>query len=167
MRVAAVVVAFTVSFSVVAAQQKSQPADAGGTEAEIVRLDRDYHEARSRNDAAAINRFLAPDYYTVNTNGERREAGNQSGGPVVGGLPWTKVGVCEHRVRVYGDTALSTYRRQIVSQGPRGGTGHTDLIVTHACVKRDGRWWLALSQATEIAEPQPEGTCQSTIVLPK
>ena len=40
-------------------------------------------------------------------------------------------------------------------------TGHSDFVVTHLWVRREGRWMLALSQATDIAEPQPEGTCGS------
>jgi hypothetical protein len=76
-----------------AAQDQERAAVSSRPEAEIPRLDREYHEARFRNDAAGVNRLLAPDYYAVTTNGEHRQAGNLSGG--LSGASWMKVSVCE------------------------------------------------------------------------
>ena len=116
-------------------------------EKEIQQLDRDFNEARFRNDVPAVNGFLAPDYYQVNTGAQRTEAGNRGTGPfntTPGGDRWKKIDIREQRVRVYGDTAVSTYLRHIEVEGGEG-----ELVLTNVWVRRNGMWQLVLSQATQ------------------
>jgi uncharacterized protein (TIGR02246 family) len=123
-------------------------------EKEIAQLDRDFHQARLRNDVAAVNRFFSSDYYQINTGGERIEAGNKGAGPfntTPNGDRWEKVDISNQRVRVYlRHTAVSTYLRHINVRNGDGSSREVELVSSHVWVRRDNRWQLVLSQATAL-----------------
>jgi ketosteroid isomerase-like protein len=136
-----------IAFLLAAITEAQNPPRNEAVEKEIQQLDRDFNEARFRNDVAAVNRFLAPDYYQINTGAQRIEAGNRGAGPfntTPSGDRWKKVEIRDQRVRVYGDTAVSTYVRHIQVEGGEG-----DLVLTNVWVRRSGMWQLVLSQATQ------------------
>jgi uncharacterized protein (TIGR02246 family) len=124
-------------------------------EKQIAQMEREFHQARLKNDAAAVNRFFAPDYYAINTGGERREAGNKAAGPfntTPNGDRWEKVDIADQRVRVYGDSAVSTYTRHIDVRNRDGSSRQVNLVGSHVWARRDGRWLIVLSQATGLAQ---------------
>jgi ketosteroid isomerase-like protein len=125
-------------------------------EVEVAQLERDLHDAQLRNDVAAVNWFLARDHYSVDAAGRRLETGNQGKGPfnvTPEGERWEKVDVRDQRVRVLGNTALSTFLRRLTVRGPGGRLRTTELVSTHVWMNREGRWQLVLAQATPVPGP--------------
>jgi ketosteroid isomerase-like protein len=122
-------------------------------EKEVAQLERELHQARLRNDVAAVNGLLASDYYTINSGGERLEAGNTRKGPY-NTTPnddlWEKVELTDQRVRVYGDTAVSTFLRTIDVRNQDGSARKVQLVGTHVWVRSEGRWRAVLSQVTPM-----------------
>ena len=140
--------------SVSSAVAFAQSSSTSAIEKEIAEMDRQFHQARVKNDVAAVNRYFAPDYYAINTGGERREAGNKGTGPfntTPNGDRWEKVEIRDQRVKVYGDSAVSTYLRHINVRNRDGSAREVQLVSTHVWAKRDGRWVIVLSQATDVA----------------
>jgi ketosteroid isomerase-like protein len=121
----------------------------------VAQLERELHQARLRNDIAAVNGFLAPDYYTINSGGERNEVGNQGKGPyntTPNGDPWEKVELRDQRVRVYGDTALSTFMRIVDVRNEDGSVRKVQLVGTNVWVRMEGRWKVVLLQVTPVSD---------------
>jgi ketosteroid isomerase-like protein len=122
-------------------------------EREVAKLERELQEARFRNDVAAVNGYLAPDYYRIDSEGQRSEVGNQGKGPyntTPNGTRWEKVELRDQRVRVYGDTAVSTFLRNLHVRTQDGSSRQSELVGTHVWVRREGRWQAVLSQATQV-----------------
>jgi ketosteroid isomerase-like protein len=124
-------------------------------EKEVAQLERELHQARVRNDVAAVNGLLAPDFYTINSGGDRSEAGSERKGPyntTPNGDRWEKVELTNQRVRVYGDTAVSTFLRTIDVRNQDGSARKVQLVGTHVWVRSEGRWRAVLSQVTPVLE---------------
>ena len=119
----------------------------------IAQSDRVYEDARQRNDVAAVNALLAPEYYAITSGGERREPGNSGLEPFNASLESDdseRSVISDHRIRVYGDTAVSTYNRHSVGRGLDGRTRSKDLVRTNVWVRHLRHWRLALSHATTV-----------------
>ena len=147
------VAAVLLALPTIAVAQTTARNDAAETE--VAKLERELHEARFRNDVAAVNGYLAPDYYVVNSGGERSEVGNQGKGPyntTPGGTRWEKMELREQRVRVYGDTAVSTFLRVLLVRNEDGNSEQVELVGTHVWMRREGRWRAVLLQATSAPE---------------
>jgi len=124
-------------------------------ESAIAQSDRDYEEAQRRNDVVAVNALLAPEYYVITSGGERSEPGNSGVGPSASSPDDKDRGhavVNDHRIRVYGDTAVSTYNRHSVVHGADGRTRQKDVVRTNVWVRHLRRWRLALSHATTVEQ---------------
>jgi len=59
------------------------------------------------------------------------------------------------RVRVYGDTAISTYSRRFELVARSGAPASDELVSSHVWLKRDGRWQLVFSQTTRVPRLAP------------
>jgi ketosteroid isomerase-like protein len=124
-----------------------------GASSPSAQSDRDYEDARQRNDVAAVNALLAPEYYAITSGGERREPGNSGLEPFNASLDSDdreRSVISDHRIRVYGDTAVSTYNRHSVGRGLDGRTRSKDLVRTNVWVRHLRHWRLALSHATTV-----------------
>jgi ketosteroid isomerase-like protein len=122
-------------------------------EREIASLEVELNRARFENDVAAVRRLFAAELYSVGATGTINEIGNKGEGPfnqTPNGAVWKKVDHGEPRVRVYGDTALSTYSRRLESVTRAGASVSDEFMSSHVWVKRDGRWQLVFAQTTRI-----------------
>lgn len=119
---------------------------------EIEQLERAYNQARLANDIAALNRMTTSDYYAIGARGTMREVGNQRTEPV----NITPSGVMEKseirnmRVRVYGDSAVSTYEQRVSGRQNDSTAFEVEVVSTHVWVRQDGRWRLALMHSTYL-----------------
>ena len=117
---------------------------------EIEQLERAYNDARLANDIAALNRMTAPDYFAVSARGTTREVGNERTEPV----NMTPSGVMEKselrsmRVKVYGDSAVSTYEQRLEARQKQGGSVEVKVVSTKVWVKRGGQWLIVLMHST-------------------
>jgi hypothetical protein len=121
----------------------------------VARLEHELHQARLQNDVAAVNGFLASDYYIINSGGDRAELGNQGKGPyntTPNGDPWEKVELTNQRVRVYRDTAVSTFLRTIDVRNQDGSARKVQLVGTNVWVRSEGRWRVVLLQVTPVLD---------------
>jgi ketosteroid isomerase-like protein len=124
-------------------------------EKEVAQLERELHEARLRNDVAAVNGLLASDYYTINSGGDRIDVGNEGKGPfntTPNGDRWEKMELRNQRVRVYGDTAVSTFLRTIDVRNQDGSARKVQLVGTNVWVRSEGHWRIVLLQVTPVLE---------------
>jgi hypothetical protein len=132
------------------------------TEEEIRLVAFQYFDARLTNDTATARQILTEEYTGINSNGvlENRTSAlrlpmnlTPSGRPIAG---------FDHdsvQVRVYGTTAVMIgVRRPLTPSGPMGaGVRFTMLFV-----RRENRWQIAASQATDIVRSSPPTAPQTS-----
>jgi hypothetical protein len=142
-----------VLLSLCAANLHAQPTP-GSAESEVERVARQYLDARLANDTGAIRRLLAEEYTGINSSGalgDRASALRLPMNVTPMGQPIAGFDVDSVRVRVYDSAAVMTGIRRIRSADGSAGGG---LRFTFVFIRRDGRWQLTASQATDL---QPRG----------
>lgn len=128
------------------------------TEQEILAMDKLWGEAAAKGDTAALNRLLADNLHHVHANGriegkadyiDSFESGMRKHDPIV---------PMKVKVRVYGDTAVSTGRFKMVAyrQGMEKPMVNQINLYTHVWVKTPQGWQLTVHQATADS-PMPMG----------
>jgi len=123
-----------------------------GEETAIQQFVDEFAAAFTANDAAAADRLTAPGYTFVTPAGGL-QSGEQRLAPLRSGdLKYESVKYDEVKIRVYGDAAVVTAR--VTVKGTLKGNDISGLFrSTLTLVKLDGRWRLAASQASAIAQP--------------
>ena len=126
------------------------------TEQEIAQLERSLNTARLKNDVTTINRLYASELFTVTAGGVGMDIGNQrtEANANANGDVMEDVELGEPRIRVYDDTAVSTYARAVALRSATGTARRANIITSHVWVRREGRWQLVLSHTT-AASPSP------------
>ncbi|HEX6625911.1 MAG TPA: nuclear transport factor 2 family protein [Pyrinomonadaceae bacterium] len=132
----------------------NQPALGGanqkGADEQAVRqvLD-ELYAALGRNDDAALDRIYADDYTLVNESGGLTTKAPRLAAIRSGELKFESAGYDEANIRLYGNTAVATYRVMIKGQFKGQDVGG-QLRVTSTLVKTKARWQLVATQATSI-----------------
>ena len=117
----------------------------------VRKIEDEFAAAYGRNDADALDRLWAADYTFVNLAGQvltkaQRLAMLRSGELKIEGYSRD-----EENIRVYGTTAVVTYRSTVKAQ--RNGTDiSSQRRVITVLVKRDGRWQAVAQHSTAIAQ---------------
>ena len=115
------------------------------TEDEIMKLEDQWVQSRATKDPTSTKNLLADDYLGSNPNGEAQTKQQFIDTVIAGNFAAGKAEYSERKVRVYGDTAVST--GLVSGAGPNG----TDKIrYTRVFVKRDGQWKIVATQATRV-----------------
>src|SRR5262245_24458221 len=135
------------------AQEKAAAATAGA-EAEVRQAVRDYDEALRRDDAAAVEKFWAPEYTFVNPRGERLTRADRAANLRTGRTAFDSLAhaLQDDRIQVYGDTAV--YTTLLTLSGRYSGEaeqGQFRALVVW--VRRDGRWQQVATQMTPVVAP--------------
>jgi ketosteroid isomerase-like protein len=132
----------------------SQPTRSGanqkGNDEQAVRqLLNEASAALGRNDAAALVRIYA-DYYTlVNVSGVLSTKAPRLAAIKSGELKYESVSFDEVNVRLYGNTAVATFR--VTSKGQsKGQEIGGQFRATSTYVKMKGRWQLVAAQVSRI-----------------
>ena len=134
----------------------SQPARSGanqkGNDEQAVRqLLNEVSAALGRADTAALDRIYADDYTLVNESGVLTTKAPRLAAIKSGELKYESVGFDEVNVRLYGNTAVATYR--VTSKGQsKGQEIGGQFRATSTYVKIKGRWQLVAAQVTRITE---------------
>jgi ketosteroid isomerase-like protein len=132
----------------------SQPTRSGanqkGNDEQAVRqLLNEISAALGRNDTAALDRIYADDYTLVNESGVLTTKAPRLAAIKSGELKYESVGFDEVNVRLYGNTAVATYR--VTSKGQfKGQQIGGQFRATSTYVKMKGRWQLVAAQVTRI-----------------
>jgi ketosteroid isomerase-like protein len=127
------------------AMDHSQMGQHSKTEDEIMKMEDHWVETRATKDPASTSELLADDYLGANPDGlaqtKQQFVDAVSAGNFAAGHPT----ISERKVRVYGDTAVST---GLVSGG--GPTGADNIRYMRVFVKRNNKWQLVATQATRV-----------------
>ena len=132
----------------------SQPARSGanqkGNDEQAVRqLLNEVSAALGRADTAALDRIYADDYTLVNESGVLTTKAPRLAAIRSGELKYESVSFDEVNVRMYGNTAVATYR--VTSKGQSKGQDiGGQFRATSTYVKMKGRWQLVAAQVTRI-----------------
>ena len=121
----------------------------GNDEQAVRRLINELYTALGRNDSAALDRIWAPNYSFVNESGVLITKAPRLAEIKSGELKYESVGFDEMNVRLYGNTAVATYRgtNKAKFKGQEIG-GQFRITVT--VVKMKNHWQVVAAQATRI-----------------
>lgn len=127
------------------------------SEEEILAAAKEWAEAMATNDADRIASFMADEWVIVSEGGvsEREDLLGLIRSGELTHSRFELVG--EPRVKVYGETAVLTYRA--VNTAHFGGeTFEADELTTDVFVKSQGRWVCVLSQITAAQNDDQNGS---------
>ena len=109
-------------------------------------------DADLKEDAAELDRTLAPDYVIVRDNGVVRSRAETLAGIKSGATKFTAFNLSDVQVRLYGDTAV-TFHADI--HGSRAGKDMSGQFrEVRVFVNRGDAWKAVLAQRTRISEAQ-------------
>lgn len=145
--VAMLVAAFSFVFGQPTASGVSQK---GNDEQAIQKLLDEIAAALTHADTAALDRIYADDYTLVNEFGVVMTKAPRLAAIKSGELKLESVAFDEVNIRLYGNTAVATYR--VTQKGQfKGQDIGSQLRATSTYVKMKGRWQVAAAQVTRIA----------------
>ncbi len=146
-----VVAMLVAASSFVFSQTTRSSANQKGNDEQAVRqLLNELYAALGRNDTAALDRIYADDYTLVNESGDLTSKAPRLAAIKSGELKFESVSFDEANIRLYGDTAVATYRATSKAQFKGQDIGG-QFRVTLTLVKMKGRWQLVAAQNTRIA----------------
>ena len=108
-------------------------------------------DADLKDDAAELDRTLAPDYVIIRDNGVVRSRAETLAGIKSHATKFDAFELSDVQVRLYGDTAVVTFHADIKgSRGEKVMSGQFREV--RVFVNRDGAWKAVLAQRTRISE---------------
>ena len=131
---------------IMAGQTTSSP---NPEEETIRKVEDEFAAAYGRNDADTLDRLWAPDYTFVNLAGQVLTKAQRLAMLRSGELKIEAYTRDDESIRIYGNTAVVTYRSTVKAQ--RNGTDiSSQRRVITVLVKRDGHWQAVAQQSTRI-----------------
>ena len=118
---------------------------------DLLKLEVEFAEAIVKNDADAIERFVADDWVIIDPDGSIIDKAHFLGVIRSGALSHQMMESEDWRVRVYGDTALATGLTKTKGRFI-GQDFNTRERATDVFVKVSGRWSCVLTQLTRFSE---------------
>jgi ketosteroid isomerase-like protein len=144
--VAMLVAAFSFAFSQTTRSSANQK---GNDEQAVRQFLNDLYTALGRNDVAALDRLYADDYTFVNESGVLTTKAPRLAAIKSGELKYESVSFDDAKIRLYGNTAVATYRVNVKAQF-KGQEITGPFQVTVTLVKMKGRWQVVAAQSTRI-----------------
>ena len=127
-------------------------AQAANVEQTLLQLERDWEQANAKNDTAALERILAPEYVTTDSDGRLMTRAETFARRKSGAVKFTTFTQDDYKVHVVGDTAIVTGRSTI--KGIRDGKEWSGQERwTDVFVRRNGRWQAVATHSSRIATP--------------
>jgi uncharacterized protein (TIGR03067 family) len=121
-------------------------------EHELTQLVKDYNAALVKADIAFPERVLHEDYTHHRPRGTVENRAQYLENRKARRVDFESLMADEIKVRVYGDSAVVTYRSTAKGQDPQGAFDEQRRW-TRVFVRRDGRWQLVHAQGTPIQKP--------------
>ena len=136
---------FTFSVEIIVAQT-------GNVEQALLQIERDWEQANAKNDTAALERILAPEYVTTDSDGRLMTRAENFARRKSGAVKFTTFTQDDYKVHVLGDTAIVTGRNTI--KGIRDGKEWSGQERwTDVFIRRTGRWQAVATHSSRIATP--------------
>jgi len=128
-------------------------AQGASAEQMLLQLERDWEQAGAKNDQAALDRILAPEFVGTDSDGVLLTKAQQDSARKAGTRRATTFTQEDYKVHVFGDAAVVTGRSTLV--GVRDGKPINERSRwTDFFVRRNGRWQAVASQTTRIAKSE-------------
>lgn len=125
-------------------------AASGNVEQELTRLIAKYTEALQRKDMTTLENIWADDFTFINPSGDLLSKAQRMENVRSGATKFDSIDTSAQKIRAYGDVAVATGLVTIKGQYS-GQEGSGQYRITHAWVKRDGRWQMVALQMTRVA----------------
>ena len=126
--------------------------DTASDERELTQLVNDLNAAIVKPDIAFLERTLSKDYVHYRPHGNVETRAQYLEDRKSGSVHFDSLVADEIKVRVYGDTAIVTYRSTAKGKDQDGAIDEQRRW-TRVFVRKDGRWQLVHSQGTTIRKP--------------
>ena len=126
--------------------------DTATDERELTQLVNDLNVAIFKPDIAFLERVLSKDYVHYRPHGNVETRAQYLEDRKNGNVDFDSLVADETKVRVYGDTAIVTYRSTAKGKDQDGPIDEQRRW-TRIFVRKDGRWQLVHSQGTTIKKP--------------
>jgi ketosteroid isomerase-like protein len=126
--------------------------DTATDERELTQLVNDLNVAIVKPDIAFLERVLSKDYVHYRPHGNVETRAQYLEDRKNGNVDFDSLVADETKVRVYGDTAIVTYRSTAKGKDQDGPIDEQRRW-TRIFVRKDGRWQLVHSQGTTIKKP--------------
>ena len=126
--------------------------DTASDERELTKLVNDLNAAIVKPDIAFLERVLSKDYVHYRPHGNVETRAQYLEDRKNGNVDFDSLVADETKVRVYGDTAIVTYRSTAKGKDQDGPIDEQRRW-TRIFVRKDGRWQLVHSQGTTIKKP--------------
>jgi ketosteroid isomerase-like protein len=132
--------------------QLANSRDQADVERELTQLVKELNRAIVAGDHTFLDRILHQDYIHFRPAGTVENRAQYVDNRRTGRVDYDSVVENDMKVRVYGDTAVVTYRSAAKGKDPEGAIDE-ERRSTHLFVRRDGRWQLVHTQVTPIQKP--------------
>jgi uncharacterized protein (TIGR02246 family) len=132
-------------------EMKEKAANLTGDEEAVHKVEDQFAAAYSHNDADALDALWARDYTFVNPAGQVWTKAQRLAALRSGELKIESYSRDDENIRVYGSTAIATYRSHVRAKRNGQDISSNRRVIT-VLIKRDGRWQAVAQQSTTIAE---------------
>ena len=136
--------------SIVLTSPKQTAAQVANVEQTLLQLVRDWEQANRNNDAAALERILAPEFVSTDSDGRLVTKAEMFARRKSGAVKFTEFTQDDYKVHILGDTAIVTGRSTL--KGTRDGKNLSGRERwTDVFVRRNGSWQAVASHSSRIA----------------
>jgi hypothetical protein len=139
-----VVTVLAVAMPLLAFGQASKKKSSSNAEEEIMKIEDQWVQSRGTKDPTTSKDLLTDDYLGANLTGQAQTKQQFIDGVTAGAFPG-KAEMRDRKVRIYGDTAVST---GFVT----GVSGADKVRYIRVYVRRNNKWRLVASQGTRVTE---------------
>ena len=124
----------------------------GTIEQALLQLERDWEQANAKNDSAALDRLLAPEFVNTDSDGRLFTRAEVMTRRKSGAVKFTTFTQDDYKVHVLGNTAVVTGRS--TTKQIRDGRDYSGRErFTDVFVRRDGRWQAVSTHSSRIITP--------------
>ena len=139
-----VITVLAVAMPLIAFGQAANKKSSSKAEEEIMKIEDQWVQSRGTKDPSTSKDLLTDDYLGANLTGQAQTKQQFIDGVTAGTFPG-KAEMMDRKVRIYGDTAVST--------GFVTGVAGADKVrYIRVYVKRNNKWGLVASQGTRVTE---------------
>src|SRR5215510_16593748 len=138
-----VITVLAVAMPLLAFVQATNKKSSGKAEEEIMKIEDQWVQSRAAKDPTVSKELLADDYLGANPTGQAQTKQQFIDAVTAGTLFAGKAEMMDRKVRIYGDTAVSTGVHT-------GAVGADKVRYIRVFVKRNNKWRLVASQGTRV-----------------
>jgi ketosteroid isomerase-like protein len=116
----------------------------------LLQLERDWEQANAKNDSAALDRILAPEFVITDADGRLATRAEVMARRKSGAVKFTAFTQDDYKVHAFGDTAVVT-GRLTTKQMQDGRDYSAQERFTDVFIRRAGRWQAVATHSSRVA----------------